>query len=62
VVPETYKRYLINRFRKELDLLGTPLRLEFKSGSNPYQGKRNTLTARQIAKKQRLKRFTERKK
>ncbi|BCU06063.1 ribosome biogenesis GTPase Der [Allochromatium tepidum] len=61
VVPETYKRYLINRFRKELDLLGTPLRLEFKSGSNPYQGKRNTLTARQIAKKQRLKRFTQRK-
>lgn len=61
VVPETYKRYLINRFRKELDLLGTPLRLEFKSGTNPYQGKRNILTARQIAKKQRLKKFTQRK-
>ncbi|QGU32555.1 ribosome biogenesis GTPase Der [Thermochromatium tepidum] len=60
-VPESYKRYLINRFRKELDLLGTPLRLEFKSGSNPYQGRRNTLTARQIAKRQRLKRFTQRK-
>lgn len=60
-VPETYRRYLINRFRKALDLSGTPLRLEFKSGSNPYEGKRNTLTARQIAKKQRLKKFTQRK-
>lgn len=57
-VPETYRRYLINRFRKELKLLGTPLRLEFKSGSNPYAGKHNQLTDRQIAKKQRLKRFT----
>ncbi|MGQ9659486.1 MAG: ribosome biogenesis GTPase Der [Thermochromatium sp.] len=61
MVPETYKRYLINRFRKELNLLGTPLRLEFKTGTNPYQGKRNRLTARQIAKRKRLKRFTQRK-
>ncbi|MBK1717268.1 ribosome biogenesis GTPase Der [Thiocystis violacea] len=60
-VPESYRRYLINRFRKALDLLGTPLRLEFKSGSNPYEGKRNQLTARQIGKKLRLKRFTQRK-
>ncbi|NEV61722.1 ribosome biogenesis GTPase Der [Thiorhodococcus minor] len=60
-VPESYRRYLINRFRKQLDLAGTPLRLEFKSGTNPYEGKRNQLSARQIAKKQRLKRFTQRK-
>ncbi|NEX19595.1 ribosome biogenesis GTPase Der [Thiorhodococcus mannitoliphagus] len=60
-VPETYRRYLINRFRKELNLSGTPLRLEFKSGANPFEGKRNQLSARQIAKKQRLKRFTQRK-
>ncbi|EXJ14647.1 ribosome biogenesis GTPase Der [Imhoffiella purpurea] len=60
-VPESYRRYLINRFRKALDLLGTPLRLEFKSGSNPFQGKRNTLTERQIKHRQRLKKFTNRK-
>ncbi len=60
-VPETYRRYLINRFRKELKLLGTPLRLEFKSGKNPYADKHNQLTVRQIAKKQRLKRFTKKK-
>ncbi|EGV30292.1 GTP-binding protein engA [Thiorhodococcus drewsii AZ1] len=60
-VPETYRRYLINRFRKALNLLGTPLRLEFKSGSNPFQGKRNQLTERQIKHRDRLKKFTNRK-
>lgn len=60
-VPESYRRYLINRFRRDLDLLGTPLRLEFKSGANPFAGKRNTLTPRQIKSRQRLKKFTARK-
>jgi GTP-binding protein len=60
-VPETYRRYLINRFRKELKLLGTPLRLEFKTGNNPFQGRRNQLTPRQVKQRQRLKDFTSRK-
>ncbi len=60
-VPETYRRYLINRFRKELNLLGTPLRLEFKTGANPFQGRRNQLTPRQVKQRQRLKDFTNRK-
>jgi GTP-binding protein len=45
-----------------LNLNGTPIRLEFKSGENPYAGKRNKLTPRQIQKRQRLKRFVTRKK
>lgn len=60
-VPDSYRRYLINRFRRELDLLGTPLRLEFKSGTNPFEGRRNTLTPRQIKQRQRLRRFVDRK-
>ena len=60
-VPETYRRYLINRFRKDLDLAGTPLRIEFKSGDNPFKGRRNTLTERQIKHRQRLKAFVRRK-
>lgn len=59
-VPETYRRYLVNRFREALDLFGTPLRIEFKTGQNPYEGKRNPLTPRQIAKKRRLKRLIQR--
>jgi GTP-binding protein len=35
-VPETYRRYLINVYRKRLDLWGTPIRVEFRGGENPY--------------------------
>jgi GTP-binding protein len=55
--PDGYRRYLVNRFRKALDLSGTPLRLELRSGENPFAGRRNPLTERQIRKRERLKRF-----
>ncbi len=35
-LPDTYKRYLINYFREALGLIGTPLRLAFRTGENPY--------------------------
>jgi len=35
-VPESYRRYLEADFRKVFRLEGTPLRIEFKSGRNPY--------------------------
>ena len=38
-VTDSYKRYLEGRFRKEFDLVGTPLRIELKTSSNPYAGK-----------------------
>jgi GTP-binding protein len=60
-VPPAYRRYLVNRFRKALDLRGTPLKVEFKTGENPFKGRRNKLTKRQIDKRQRLKRFVRRK-
>ena len=60
-VPETYRRYLINRFRRDLGLAGTPLRIEFKSGENPFKGRRNILTERQIQHRRRLKEFVSRK-
>ncbi len=53
-VPGSYKRYLENAFRKELRLEGTPIRIEFKSGDNPFADKRNTLTPRQQMKKRRM--------
>lgn len=60
-VPDTYKRYLVTRFRKALNLKGTPIRIEFRSGDNPYEGKKNKLTKRQVQKRQRLKKFVTRK-
>jgi GTP-binding protein len=53
-LPETYRRYLINRFRKALDLAGTPLRLELRTGANPFQGRRNTLTPAQLRHRRRV--------
>lgn len=53
-VPDSYKRFLVNQFRAALQLRGTPLRIEFKSGANPYAGRRNELSGRQIARKKRL--------
>jgi GTP-binding protein len=38
-VTDAYKRFLEGRFRKEFDLVGTPLRIELKTSHNPYVGK-----------------------
>jgi len=53
-LPESYRRYLVNRFRKAFKLKGTPVRLRFKTGDNPYRGKRNKLTPRQERKRKRM--------
>jgi len=53
-VPEAYRRYLINRFRKVFKLKGTPVRLAFKTSDNPFKGRRNKLTPRQERKRNRL--------
>lgn len=60
-LPETYRRYLINHFRSALQLTGTPLRIELKGGTNPFEGRRNQLTERQIRHRRRLKAFVNRK-
>ena len=53
-VPKSYSRYLENTYRRVLKLVGTPIRIEYKGGENPYEGKKNTLTERQVNKKRRL--------
>jgi len=54
LVPPSYKRYLMGVFIKALKLRGTPMRLEFKTGSNPFEGRKNKLTERQLGHRQRL--------
>ncbi|MBT8088184.1 MAG: ribosome biogenesis GTPase Der [Gammaproteobacteria bacterium] len=53
-LPEAYRRYLINRFRKVFKLKGTPVRLSFKTSDNPFKGRRNKLTPRQQRSRKRL--------
>jgi GTP-binding protein len=53
-VPDAYRRYLVNVYRKAFDLYGTPVRVAFRGDENPYAGKRNPLTPRQVRKRKRL--------
>ncbi len=53
-VPEAYRRYLVNVFRKAFDLTGTPVDVVFRAEQNPFAGKRNPLTPRQRRKRKRL--------
>ena len=61
-VAEQYRRYLINSFRRQFDLTGVPVRLIFKDSENPYAGRKNKLTPRQIQKRKRLKSLGRKKK
>ncbi|CUU24901.1 ribosome biogenesis GTPase Der [Duffyella gerundensis] len=53
-LPDSYKRYLMNYFRRSLNVMGTPIRIQFKEGENPFAGKRNLLTPTQQRKRKRL--------
>ena len=53
-LPEAYRTYLESGFREALHLEGTPIRLEFRQGDNPYADRKNKLTPRQIKRRARL--------
>jgi len=53
-VPISYQRYLENVYRRELKMRGTPIRIEFRTGDNPFAGKRAELTDRQQARQREL--------
>jgi GTPase len=53
-VPDAYRRFLANFFRKNFRLEGTPVRVEFRSDENPFKGKRNPLTPRQQRSRKRM--------
>ena len=53
-VPGSYRRYLVKCFRKAFRLVGTPVQLELVTSRNPYEGKRNRLTPRQMRHRQRV--------
>jgi len=52
-VPAHYVRYLEKTFRRVLKLAGTPLKLEFKGGENPFAEK-DKKTNREVNRKRRL--------
>ncbi len=54
-VPNSYRRYLEKVFRREMDLVGTPVRIEFKSSENPFAEQRGKLSKRQQERQTRIK-------
>nr|WP_199039452.1 ribosome biogenesis GTPase Der [Dyella sp. ASV24] len=53
-IAPAYRRYLENFFRKRYKLEGTPVRIAFRDGENPFAGKKNVLTDSQKRKRQRM--------
>ncbi|WP_420933393.1 ribosome biogenesis GTPase Der [Alteromonas sp. A081] len=56
-LPNSYKRFLMNYFRKALEIMGTPIKIEFREGANPFEGKKNNLTLAQQRKRRRMMSF-----
>ena len=47
-LPDSYKRYLMNYYRKALDVMGTPIKIEFREGDNPFsENKQKSMTLSQ---------------
>jgi len=59
-MPEHYERYLINQLRNILKLHGTPISLSFKQGENPFEGRKNPLSPRQVHARKRMMRHVKR--
>jgi GTP-binding protein len=53
-VPGNYTRYLEKTFRKVLKLEGTPVKIELRSGENPFIKSEENLNPQQIARKRRM--------
>ncbi len=60
-IPDSYRRYLVNRFISHFKLKGTPLIIQFRDSENPYKDRKNKLSKRQMDKRRRLKKFASRK-
>lgn len=53
-IAPAYRRYLEGFFRKRFRLEGTPIRIDFRDGDNPFAGRRNVLTESQQRHRQRM--------
>lgn len=53
-VSADYRRYLENVFRKVFKLEGTPIQIEFKAGTNPFEGRRTQIDPRVADRKRRF--------
>jgi GTP-binding protein len=53
-LPSSYKRFLMNYFRKSLEIMGTPIRIQFQNSENPFEDRGGKLTLSQERQRKRL--------
>ncbi|SDI60932.1 GTP-binding protein [Ferrimonas sediminum] len=53
-LPDSYKRYLMNYYRKSLKIMGSPIRIQFQEGANPFDGRRKKLSGDDLKKRKRV--------
>jgi GTP-binding protein len=53
-LPDSYKRYMMNYYRKSLQSMGTPIKIEFREGANPFEANKSELSLAQQRKRRRL--------
>ncbi|MFB2538595.1 MULTISPECIES: ribosome biogenesis GTPase Der [unclassified Acinetobacter] len=51
--PADYRRYLENVFRKVYKLEGTPVRIDFKTSENPFEGRKSQVDEKTAARRRR---------
>lgn len=56
-LPQSYKRYLMNYYRKSLKVMGTPIKVEFREGDNPYSERKKPQLAASARKRKRMERY-----
>lgn len=52
-LPLSYRRYLAHRFREAFKLVGSPLRLEFRTGENPFGARKKASAVRRRGRRRR---------
>ncbi|MDA9557195.1 ribosome biogenesis GTPase Der [Vibrio sp.] len=52
-LPDAYKRYLMNYYRKSLEIVGTPIKIQFQNSENPFgeKGSKETVYQNRQRKK-----------
>ncbi|QYJ74166.1 MULTISPECIES: ribosome biogenesis GTPase Der [Shewanella] len=53
-LPDSYKRYMMNYYRRALKVVGTPIQLRFHEGDNPFEGRKEKLTLSQERRRKRM--------
>ncbi|KFZ38134.1 GTP-binding protein Der [Shewanella mangrovi] len=53
-LPDSYKRYMTNYYRKSLNVVGSPIQMRFQEGDNPFEGKVEKLTLSQQRQRKRM--------